>query len=65
MTEHTKTLMERAHEARAKMLSGVISSDEAHRIAQEYIDHVNEGGKRIAGEFGTRYKPASVAAFLR
>lgn len=65
MTTETQELMAAAHDARMRMRLGQMDQDTARAIIKKYIDHVNEGGRKIAKEYGGTFRPVSVAGFLR
>lgn len=65
MKEEVRIAREQAEEAKNLLRHGKIGMDKAKVLVQPYIDLVNEGGKRLAKEFGNTFKPVSATGFLR
>lgn len=65
MKEEVRLAREKAEEAKNLLRYGKISMDEAKRRVEPYIRMVNEGGKRLAKEFGNPFRAVSATGFLR
>lgn len=53
------------NEIRSKMLSGVLSYDEAKAEAQPIIDEMNELGRKIAAKYGKKHTNFTFATLMR
>lgn len=65
MDDKTKQLRAAAFEARAALWAGKLSHEKAKAICKLYVDHANEKGVEIAKRFKRKYRPISLAAFMR
>lgn len=65
MKDEVRKAMEIAQEARGLFRFGKISEAEAKRRIQPYLDMVNEGGKRMAKEYGNTFRKVTITGFLR
>lgn len=65
MKEEVRLAREKAEEAKNLLRYGRISMDEAKRRCEPYIRLVNEGGKRLAKEFGNPFRAVTATGFLR
>ena len=50
---------------RSKMLSGVLTYDEAKAEAQPIIDEMNELGRKIAAKYGKKHTNFTFASLMR
>ena len=50
---------------RAKLLRGVLTYDEAQKLAEPCIERMNKRGAEIAKEFGQRFKPLTFRYLMR
>lgn len=65
MKEEVRLAREKAEEAKNLLRYGKIGMDEAKLRCKEYIDLVNEGGRRLAKEFGNPFRAVTATGFLR
>lgn len=65
MAPHIKQLQAQAEEARAAYRAGHMTREDCNKLVKPYAEAYNTRAKELAKEYGMRFKPFSMAAYLR
>lgn len=65
MKPETRTLLQKAQEARSLYLYGKITRGQARALCEPYIEAFNDKSKEIARKYGQRPKFISFSTFVR
>ena len=65
MTLETFELKTKAEEYRFLYKTGQVSREEAKEVIMLYLDAINNKSKELAKKYNQKYKPVTLASFLR